>query len=1801
MRVDRFRAVRRLWLVAATLLPVLSSAQTESNIAIDPPPGRYGADTALTVISAVHGQPPSAAFVDLDSGAELTRFRVREPLMLSAAPGEERLYRLVVEAAASDGSTETAASGAPSARRQLDYIIDRRAPATPVLSPAGGTFQGAVEISLAAMDTDGVELRYAVDGNPLFRNQRWGSSPMLLSAPAGERRAYRVAAFAQDAVGNRSRVVSATYDVDARHLAAPTLEVLSPVAGTFGNRQRLVIESSNVRWIRYALDGRDPIKHGVEYQGPVELSITGEIQLRVVARPLREELNLLERSVALNVVAEEAPRVVASSVGGVVSEGFQLLLSSPVGASLYYSLDDKTPDEFDVLYSDAIEFTGFPGSRKLVPLRVRAQLPEAQWGAERRLLFDLDNRVPPRPTIAVRAGSGRLTVTISGAPAAVTYYTLDGTEPDVGSRLYLSPFAVEEGTEVRAVAVSAAGRRGPTAMQTAMLASPVALPPPQVTVVEGAPGNGVVTVSVTAAADSPPGTRLHFESTSGYGDASAPATPGLDSPPAPPSVRFAVPRGDRRMFRLSAAAIGATGEVSTPVAVAVAIDRTPAACSLPTVTEDEADTDPGPGTALLIDSGSGATRSGSRVHYTLSNDGSVPSDPSAASAVLDQVRLAGRADERVVYRMKVLCRSDAGNESDVLGPLELVVDRRLPRVPVLRGFIEGALYADSEVSLEYREEPNLRLHYEVTTDGSDPPAPTAASPLLTPSTMFGGTEGATTTFRVSILPVSSAGEEGPIETVSFSVDRDVPSPPFVSGFEDGAVYARPVAVVAVSPTLGNRLYVAVTRDGPTEQLIARSNLYSGTIEVDVAENEETTFFVEAAEVDDAGNQSARVSRRFSIDRRPPKAPAVRGIPPEGVVGEPALVQIAGGTPNIFYELTSDGSTPAVPGLVSQRYIEPLALAGAPGAEVLYQLRVRAIDAVGNLSPLGPIHGVVVDRAPPPRPPAPTVQSQVVAGTAPAAVAAEGVAGEGAASRLVLSWDPAEVYDLEWALLPVGGTDPTYAPYEEPVVVTLPERGGLMAWARRTDAAGNSSAVVQTLLAEQSVPAAPRVVGVANGVVYREAANVTFATEHDALVRVEVATGGAEPAPVSDQSAIATGEVTFDAMSGETVDYTVRARAFDPAGVAVSAETRVAFTVDRTPLAPPVLLGAEDGDHYADDVELTLLSGEGEIRYALVRAVVGEDAAVRGDLDLSLPATETFGRYEDSLVLPRQPGEIVSYRLAAYVVDDVGNSSTGLVEWTITIDDRVFYVAPGGSDEQTGTRTAPCRSLAHAIREAQRAGKREVHAAAGDYVVDRTLILGGDMLLIGGFDTADWDRLGLEHRSNLLPGRFIGPGDPLLAVTGGQVDLRRIGLSDRDAPPKMPVVQVSDGQLELADSEVLLTGQGGVAVRVDGGFVRIVGSELAASPQGAPLSLVRQRQGALLLSRSRLFGPAHGDEFAAVSISGTDDATLDRVTVDPGGALRTVGVAVVGSQVLIEGGVLRSGAGNIRAVALSADRATVTLRETEVSADAAAGYPIAIEGSDADITLEGVTLKLAGQLGTTGVRLRSGELLLQASTVTSQPTTEFSTLLDTAEASGLVANSILVAGNAGESMVANVRGGRMDWVNNTLVGASGRTLTAGIRVAGSGELTIVNNILARPRLDASVAVAVLGVSPAARLPIVANNLAGWDLVMSPVAGTARDLAAVDAALVDALNLADGDPFGGPFHANIGEPLERTFRVTKESALSGVYQLLPGAGSVNAGVPFASGLNAPAVDFLGRERPAPFVGLRPAPDLGALELY
>jgi len=208
------------------------------------------------------------------SGAPGPWIPLRGSLDLSAAPGEVRDYHLTVRL-----DSPGAESGAPGEQRELSYRIDRRLPAAPRISPASGAYWDPVSVHFDV--PEGSTVCYAVQGDVVRSPVAWDGQGVAVGVP-DVREQYVVQAYAMGASGSRSRIVTARYLVDTR---APSLDVLSPVEGTFGNPQALAVTFRNLQWVRYSLDGSDPASSGTPYTGPVILDREGTVTVKVVGMP----------------------------------------------------------------------------------------------------------------------------------------------------------------------------------------------------------------------------------------------------------------------------------------------------------------------------------------------------------------------------------------------------------------------------------------------------------------------------------------------------------------------------------------------------------------------------------------------------------------------------------------------------------------------------------------------------------------------------------------------------------------------------------------------------------------------------------------------------------------------------------------------------------------------------------------------------------------------------------------------------------------------------------------------------------------------------------------------------------------------------------------------------------------------------------------------------------------------------------------------------------------------------------------------------------------------------------------------------------------------------------------------------------------------------------------------------------------------------------------------------------------------------------------------------------------------------
>ena len=1685
-------------------------------------------------------------------------------MAITAVRGEKREYRLIVRADS---------NGAELERRELWLRIDKRPPAPPRIQPDPGTYWDPVSVEF--LPEKGSTVSYTVQGDLVRAPILWDGAPVVVGR-LRERADFVVQAYSMDEAGNKSPIVTSRYTVDARD---PSLEVLSPVTGSFANPQALALSFRNIQWARFTLDGSDPVTSGIPYTGPVTIQKKGPTTVRVAAQPRGTRRPVLRKDVTYTYTPEPGSGLLLDMENGTYTNGItQRVLSVPAG-NLYYSLWEKKPSDSDYLAISGISLPASAAGQRPVVLRLRNLSPEGFWGSEYRYFFFIGQPRTAVPLIALydpeplRSASR---VQVTAAEDALLVVTTDGSRPAAGSLpgtgiLDIQPKPGIPSVTVKAACFDGSGVLRPALERRITLETDPGMKP----ILRSAPGPVPGSAAVTAAGSESRG--LVFEITS---DGTDPPPPGSGSPRLSLPLSLSVPFGMERSFKVRCAAIDAAGRALAPGdTLTIGLNRKP-----PTRPVLSPPPEAGPFDApLAVTIGSTGT-----VFFSLTGDGTTPHDPAPESSTpTTMLSLQGDEGSMQSYRIKLVAVDNAGNMTEVYGPLVYTLDLRAPLIPPLSGMEDGGRYNLRRLSPVLGDSP-WKVCYTVTTDGSAPADPDARSPLLTGASVFSGEDGSVTRFRVKLCALSRNGKRaGERREISFVIDLKPPEVPQLSGMTTGGRYAQPVTVTADPVPADVRLYYSTaTGELDPEDPVMAGRPYTGPVTFDVPEGVRRVISIRVATKSSAGNRSLYDRRyRFTVDRELPDDPDVSGLPAGGISGTPVTLALASRDGAIFYEMTDDGGTPRLPTEKSTPYSSPLLLPGRTGASTSYRLLARAYNSLGNASRAARIVTVIVDRTVPAPPAEPRID----------------FAPENP-SVAYLSWDAPSAGRVLYRLRTSAAAPAEYLPYDGPVSVLLSRQDGatISGEAVAESPAGIHSAAVPFTksLGRRAIP--PVFQGARDGGEYTK--SVLLRVESPSgQVRYEISTDGEFPPSVTAASPVAAGPLGLDAADGETLDVRIAARAFDPSGAELASdEVRIGFMVDKTPPDPPVATGIEDGGYYQEGRRVTLLAPEGTIYYSLSTTT-----------DAPIPAQTDANRYAGAISLAATSGQAVSYHLVAYTVDKAGNRSREIRAWNVTLDQKIVYAAPTGNDYSDGARGTPVRSLNRALELAAAGSRKMVFAAAGQYTAVSALVVDGDVTIVGGLDPDTWKPMGLDRWTVLSASAPWRSGVSLVSVLRGKVTMRGVELRDTTGSLQS-LCAVQDGDVNLESITFTLRNvDAATGLLIHGGAITLSHCVLQASGVKKG-SLIAATGGAIEASATDLNGPEGAENFSCIDAADARRITLKGVTIAPGAGQRTRGIRALRSIVAISGSRVQSGAGSQEAIGIDAQSSEISVENSELSASAAARTPTAVVAADSSLRVSRSRVAVAGGASAVGINSRGGDLLILRCTIRGAATVEYNSLLRTEDSAALLANNLFLGGNAGESVCLLVRGGKVDLLNNTIVAGSGGTLTSCILVQGDALPRIVNNILARTGPVRSSAIVVLGsraqlfsrkagttaAAGADSAPvIIANAFAGWERLLR-VDFTQGAREPLDVRGGDALNAVDGDPFAGRVQDNITEnPLAAFREATAED-----YRLARGSECINAGVDLSAargpGGSGPVAMGKGVEITADLDG-RPRPGLDVLE--
>jgi len=384
---------------------------------VDPAGGLFNSDVTV----ALAGEKGSKIYYSLDGRRPTTRSPLyTEPVRFTRS-GVVRFFS--VDKA---GNRENV--------REERYVIDRSPPKVSP-EPAGGVYPKGVVVKLNSSERG--QIRYEVGG------QAPTASSPLYRIPIKVDTTTTISFFAVDRAGNRSRPVSAKYDVDR---TPPAITALPP-GGSYSGRIRVKLESSEPATIFYTLDGQRPTTSSQQYRGPVTVSRNLVLSYFAVDR-VKNSSSVSRQKYILDRIP---PETAAEPAGATYSGPIEVSLASEAGAVIRFTTDGTTPIEASSEYSRPVRL-----SRDTI-LKFYATDESGNREQIRVERYSFDT-TPPSTTIAPKPGTYNrpVSVSMSSEKGGKIFFRMENNS-DFSA--YQSPFVLDKSSRMFFYSIDQSGNR----------------------------------------------------------------------------------------------------------------------------------------------------------------------------------------------------------------------------------------------------------------------------------------------------------------------------------------------------------------------------------------------------------------------------------------------------------------------------------------------------------------------------------------------------------------------------------------------------------------------------------------------------------------------------------------------------------------------------------------------------------------------------------------------------------------------------------------------------------------------------------------------------------------------------------------------------------------------------------------------------------------------------------------------------------------------------------------------------------------------------------------------------------------------------------------------------------------------------------------------------------------------------------------------------------------------------------------------------------------------------------------------
>jgi YD repeat-containing protein len=325
------------------------------------------------------------------------------------------------------------------------YTIDTAAPVT-TASPAGGANRSQQKVTLSCTDGTGLgcdKIYYTTDGTTPTAGSAVYDSPIDIIV------SKTVKYFAKDKAGNSEAVKVQTYQIDA----VRPVTTASPTGGPFKSMRSVTLtctdgsSGTGCNKIYYTMDGTTPTTSSKVYSAPI--IITDSTVLKFIATDKVGNTGVPKtETYTYDIIAPVTTATPAGSTSYNAPQTVSLSCEDNVrnGCNkIYYSKDGTTPKKE---YSSPISITS------TTTLKYFSKDKADNREQIQSLVYNIDKTLPM--TTASPAGgiyASDQTVTLSCVEPSggdcVIYYSIDGSNPTVHSKLYKKPISITKTTTLK--------------------------------------------------------------------------------------------------------------------------------------------------------------------------------------------------------------------------------------------------------------------------------------------------------------------------------------------------------------------------------------------------------------------------------------------------------------------------------------------------------------------------------------------------------------------------------------------------------------------------------------------------------------------------------------------------------------------------------------------------------------------------------------------------------------------------------------------------------------------------------------------------------------------------------------------------------------------------------------------------------------------------------------------------------------------------------------------------------------------------------------------------------------------------------------------------------------------------------------------------------------------------------------------------------------------------------------------------------------------------------------------------------